>query len=181
MFFVSPFCLVAIKIKSMPSSLSWLFPLQFFFFSVLHLIIAVGFGPWFITRFTRLLLHGSNNQKCNSSKFAFQRVLAEGNSFIRATLEHNSDSSAPRRKTEEGLQKKKKIFCPSLIHPSFCCQLKRRDSTMCVLTQERDRARWWGQALLRQYRGLVPPWPRLGMLPHSSYILWYGIWVTRKG
>lgn len=31
MFFVSPFCLAAIKIKSMPSSLSWLFPLQFFF------------------------------------------------------------------------------------------------------------------------------------------------------
>lgn len=44
MFFVSPFCLAAIKIKSMPPSLSWLFPLQFFF-SVLHLIIAVGFGP----------------------------------------------------------------------------------------------------------------------------------------
>lgn len=30
MFFVSSFCLAAIKIKSMPPSLSWLFPLQFF-------------------------------------------------------------------------------------------------------------------------------------------------------
>lgn len=44
MFFVSSFRLAAIKIKSMPPSLSWLFPLQSFF-SVLHLIIAVGFGP----------------------------------------------------------------------------------------------------------------------------------------
>lgn len=32
MFFVSPFCLAAIKIKSMPPSLSWLSPLQFFSF-----------------------------------------------------------------------------------------------------------------------------------------------------
>lgn len=36
MFFVSPLCLGAIKIKSMPPSLSWLFPLQLFFCTSPH-------------------------------------------------------------------------------------------------------------------------------------------------
>lgn len=165
----------------------------------------MGFGPWFITRFTRLLLRGSNNQKCNSSKFAFQRVLAEGNSYICATLEHNSDPSVPRRKKQKKDFRQKNLlpfpnlpfpFCPCTsellpqLEPSGwlqglckqlqCCQLLRRDSVLWVLTQAKGRARWWGQALLRQCRGLVPPWPRLGMLPHPSYILWFGTWVTQE-
>lgn len=115
MFFVSPLCLAAIRIKSTPPPLSSLSPLQGF--SVLHLLIAVGFGPWFITRFTKLLLHGSNKQNCNSSKFAFQRVLAEGNSLSALPLNRTHAPVFPEGRDQR--QTSEEIFCPSLTLPSF--------------------------------------------------------------
>lgn len=112
--------------KSMPPPLSSLSPLQVF--PVLHLVIAVGFGPWFITGFARLLLHGSNKQKCNSSKFTFQHVLAEGNSYICATFKHNSCPSVPRRKKQKKDSTKKKSFAFPNSSFHFCSCISRLQS-----------------------------------------------------
>lgn len=61
-----------------------------------------------------------------------------------------------------------------------CCQLKRRTPLCGSSHRRRAEQGGEGQTLLRQYRGLVPPWPRLGMLPQPSYILCLGIWVTQE-